>query len=465
MDLSAARPARKSLRLAQQPELEQQPTSPRPVAAGRKAEAIPEWVPTPEARAAEEQPRRRAVSAPESPPPPRPRRGRKPAAAASALAAEAAEVAAAPEPPTPPPSRRRAAKRSRPDTGEGEAEAEAGRGPAPAPVLQQREQEQGGAAVVQGDSPAVQGGPPVVLRCAADLAAAVAHLRARDPRLAPLIEAHGLPLSLVTVARAAAAAATTVAAAPASATAAAVAAAAVSAVASAPAGADADFDTAANAAAGAVPTNDDESGGVFSALSRSVVYQQLATSAANAIWGRVLVACQAPTAAHLTPQRVLAAPSEALRGAGLSGRKVEYLVGMAEAFAAKAGWDEQLAATSDLEFLVSELTSIRGIGVWSVHMLAMFRMGLPDVLPYSDLGVRRGLALLHGLKELPGPAQMEAMTEAWRPYRSVGCWYMWRIPAPPRNTGPKEPKSKKAGAGGPGSGGSKPAARKAQKAR
>ncbi|GIL87901.1 hypothetical protein Vretifemale_15944 [Volvox reticuliferus] len=172
-------------------------------------------------------------------------------------------------------------------------------------------------------------------------------------------------------------------------------------------------------------------GSVFAALARSVVYQQLATNAASAIWARVLSVCQAVRGDLLTPSQVLAAPGEQLRAAGLSGRKLEYLVGLAEAFAARAGWEERLAATSSLEHLVSELTPLRGVGTWTVHMLAMFHLGLADVLPSGDLGVRRGLQLLHGLSQLPTPNQVEALTEAWRPFRSVGSWYMWRLAQPP----------------------------------
>ncbi|EFJ43929.1 hypothetical protein VOLCADRAFT_118912, partial [Volvox carteri f. nagariensis] len=155
---------------------------------------------------------------------------------------------------------------------------------------------------------------------------------------------------------------------------------------------------------------------LFAALARSVVYQQLATKAASAIWGRVLAVCKATSGDLLTPGQVLSTPAEQLRAAGLSGRKLEYLTGMAEAFATREGWEERLAATHDLDQLVSELTSLRGVGSWTVHMLAMFHLGLPDVLPCGDLGVRRGLQQLHKLPKLPQPKQVEDLTEAWRPY-------------------------------------------------
>lgn len=90
-----------------------------------------------------------------------------------------------------------------------------------------------------------------------------------------------------------------------------------------------------------------------------------------------------------------------------------------------------LSDTSILEMndeeLLTALTAVKGIGVWSVHMFMIFSLRRPDVLPVGDLGVRKGVKLLYGLKELPGPMQMEQICEKWRPYRSVGSWYMWRL--------------------------------------
>lgn len=76
---------------------------------------------------------------------------------------------------------------------------------------------------------------------------------------------------------------------------------------------------------------------------------------------------------------------------------------------------------------MERLTSVKGIGVWTVHMFMMFSLHRPDVLPVGDLGVRKGVRDLYGLKNLPGPLQMEQLCEKWRPYRSVGSWYMWRL--------------------------------------
>jgi DNA-3-methyladenine glycosylase II len=75
---------------------------------------------------------------------------------------------------------------------------------------------------------------------------------------------------------------------------------------------------------------------------------------------------------------------------------------------------------------ITALTQVKGIGVWTAHMFLMFQLGRPDVLPVGDLGVRQGMRAAYGLKAPPGPEEMEAVAERWRPYRSVGAWYMWR---------------------------------------
>jgi DNA-3-methyladenine glycosylase II len=80
--------------------------------------------------------------------------------------------------------------------------------------------------------------------------------------------------------------------------------------------------------------------------------------------------------------------------------------------------------------LAAELTKVKGIGRWSVDMFSMFHLGHPDVLPVGDLGVRRGMGHLYGLRELPGPAQMADIAAIWAPWRSVGSYYMWRVDVP-----------------------------------
>ena len=76
--------------------------------------------------------------------------------------------------------------------------------------------------------------------------------------------------------------------------------------------------------------------------------------------------------------------------------------------------------------VIAAVTRIRGVGVWTAHMLLMFSLGRPDVLPVGDYGVRKAARDLYGLDSLPKPRELEAIAESWQPYRSVACWYLWR---------------------------------------
>jgi DNA-3-methyladenine glycosylase II len=161
----------------------------------------------------------------------------------------------------------------------------------------------------------------------------------------------------------------------------------------------------------------------FEALARNIVFQQLHGSAAEAIHRRVV---ELFGGGRLRPQDVLGAAEEALRGAGLSGAKATALRDLA----AKTldGTVPTLARLKRMEDeeIVARLTQVRGIGRWTVEMLLMFRLGRPDVLPVGDYAVRKGFMVAYGLDEMPKPKALELHAEAWRPYRSVASWYMWR---------------------------------------
>ena len=161
----------------------------------------------------------------------------------------------------------------------------------------------------------------------------------------------------------------------------------------------------------------------FEALARNIVFQQLHGSAAEAIHGRVVGLFGG---GRLRPQNVLGASDEELRGVGLSGAKTLALKDLA----AKTldGTVPTLARLKRMEDeeIVARLTQVRGIGRWTVEMLLMFRLGRPDVLPVGDYAVRKGFMVAYGLDEMPKPKALELHAEAWRPYRSVASWYMWR---------------------------------------
>src|SRR2546425_3087061 len=115
-----------------------------------------------------------------------------------------------------------------------------------------------------------------------------------------------------------------------------------------------------------------------------------------------------------------------LRKAGLSGAKILAMKDLArKTLAGVVPTLEQAHGMSDEE-LVARLVSVRGIGVWSVEMFLIFRLGRPDVLPVHDLGVRKGWSVTYGKKHMPRPRELLAFGERWRPYRTVASWYMWR---------------------------------------
>jgi DNA-3-methyladenine glycosylase II len=138
---------------------------------------------------------------------------------------------------------------------------------------------------------------------------------------------------------------------------------------------------------------------------------------------------------HPTPQQILDCPNTQLRAAGLSANKALALRDLA----AKTldGTVPTLAAIRRMSdtAIIEHLTQVRGIGTWTVHMMLIFRLGRPDVLPTSDYGVRKGFALTFGkLKptdkvtpmDLPTPAEMEKRAKKWAPWRSIASWYLWR---------------------------------------
>ncbi|WOK91546.1 putative DNA-3-methyladenine glycosylase 2 [Canna indica] len=162
----------------------------------------------------------------------------------------------------------------------------------------------------------------------------------------------------------------------------------------------------------------------FHSLARSILYQQLAVKAAAAIYGRFLSLCGGD--AGVVPEVVLSLTLHQLRQIGVSERKASYLHDLARKYHGGILSDSTIVAMDD-KSLFSMLTMVKGIGAWSVHMFMMFCLHRPDVLPVGDLGVRKGVHMLYGLDEVPRPSQMDQLCERWRPYRSVGSWYMWRL--------------------------------------
>ena len=164
---------------------------------------------------------------------------------------------------------------------------------------------------------------------------------------------------------------------------------------------------------------------IFVALAESIVYQQLSGKAAATIFGRVC-ALFPRGAGGPTPQQVLAASDEQLRGAGLSRPKLLALRDLAARSRDGKLPTLEEAHRMENEAIIHCLTEVRGIGRWTVEMLLMFRLGRPDVLPVDDYGIRKGFAVAFKKRELPGRKDLEKRGARWRPYRTVASWYLWR---------------------------------------
>jgi DNA-3-methyladenine glycosylase II len=160
----------------------------------------------------------------------------------------------------------------------------------------------------------------------------------------------------------------------------------------------------------------------FASLVTSVLHQQLAGPAAAAIHRRLVHALSG----EVTPIRVLSLPSDALRSAGLSANKAASLQDLAaKVLDGSVVLDPVgLRAETDEE-VIARLTTVRGIGKWTVEMFLIFQLRRLDVWPTGDLGVRRGFGLAWGIP-MPSAKELEPLGDLYRPYRSVVAWYCWR---------------------------------------
>ena len=162
----------------------------------------------------------------------------------------------------------------------------------------------------------------------------------------------------------------------------------------------------------------------FDALAESIAYQQLTGKAAATIFRRVRALY--PKRKWLDPKQLLATPDETLRAAGLSRAKTAALKDLAaKTIDGTVPSGRALLRMTDDE-IITRLTTVRGIGRWTVEMLLLFDLGRPDVWPVDDYGVRKGFAKTFRRRKLPTPKQLMKLGEKWRPYRSVAAWYFWR---------------------------------------
>lgn len=164
----------------------------------------------------------------------------------------------------------------------------------------------------------------------------------------------------------------------------------------------------------------------YEALIRSVVYQQLHTRAAERILQRLIDIY--PHGHCPTPEEVLATPYDTLRACGLSGAKANSILGLAQARLDGIIPDQATALQMPDEELIKQLTTLRGIGRWTVEMMMMYTLEHEDILPADDFGVREGYRNLKQLDKAPSARVLREIGQAWAPYRSVASWYLWRMP-------------------------------------
>jgi 3-methyladenine DNA glycosylase/8-oxoguanine DNA glycosylase len=169
----------------------------------------------------------------------------------------------------------------------------------------------------------------------------------------------------------------------------------------------------------------------FEALVQAVTHQQLNGTAAQTILRRVLALF--PGTAFPSPQQLLAMPDERLRAAGLSRAKTASLKDIAAQTIAGVIPDSRSIKRMTEAEILERLTTVRGVGPWTVEMLLIFTLGRRDVLPATDYGVRKGFALTYGWKDLPSPKELLEHGEKWRPHRSTAAWYFWRALDLPAN--------------------------------
>lgn len=160
----------------------------------------------------------------------------------------------------------------------------------------------------------------------------------------------------------------------------------------------------------------------FSALARSIIFQQLSTRAASTIHARLLALMPG---GQVTPGALAAITDEQFRTAGVSRQKAGYLRDLCEKVLNEVVSLDGVDQLDD-EAVIAALTRVKGVGRWTAEMFLMFRLQRPDVLPVGDLGILTAVQKAYGLRKRPTPERLRKLGDAWKPYRSIACWYLWR---------------------------------------
>lgn len=172
----------------------------------------------------------------------------------------------------------------------------------------------------------------------------------------------------------------------------------------------------------------------YEALMRAIAHQQLHGKAAEAILARFVALYSGGL--FPTPAEVLATDEATLRGCGFSGSKIAALRDICARTADGTVPSRRASTRLSDTALIERLTTIRGVGRWTVEMLLIFTLGRPDVLPVDDFGVREGYRVLFGLEAQPKPRALAEVGLAWAPFRSLATWYLYRAADEARQQGP-----------------------------
>ena len=172
----------------------------------------------------------------------------------------------------------------------------------------------------------------------------------------------------------------------------------------------------------------------YEALIRAVAYQQLHAKAGDAILKKFITLFSSSTIDNSvtikfpSPQQVIAAEFDDLRACGFSGRKIETLKGIAQSALTGLVPTRSDALKMSDENLIHQLITLKGIGQWTVEMLLMFTLARMDILPADDFAIVEGYKRLKKLTVAPKRKEITEIAQAWRPYRTVASWYLWRVP-------------------------------------
>ena len=172
---------------------------------------------------------------------------------------------------------------------------------------------------------------------------------------------------------------------------------------------------------------------LFTALVHAIVGQQISSKVQERLWEKLVA-----RAGAITPESILALSGENLREVGLSARKAQYVLGAAQAFAS-GDYVQASLETMDDQAFISALTRLKGVGVWTAEMLLIFSLARKNVLSRGDFGIRKGLRMLYGLRELDEKT-LERIERRLSPYKTLASLYLWEL-ASGRYAGYRDPAS------------------------